>query len=62
MQTKPQEITPTFAPEMQFNVELVPRTALAESISQRVPSTRLSLVALQDKSEWRGVRFSALND
>jgi hypothetical protein len=62
MQTKPEHITPTFAPETQFNIELVSQPSLPESIAQFEFPPRGRLIAASQKFEWRGVRFSALND
>jgi hypothetical protein len=61
MQTKPEQITPTFAPETQFNVKLSAHAVLSEPIVQS-ELARSRFIAAQEKPDWRGVRFSALND
>jgi len=62
MQTTPEQITPTFGPEMQFNVELSSRAALVEPFGPLAYSSQRCFVTSQEKPESRGVRFSALND
>jgi hypothetical protein len=61
MQTKPEQITARFAPEMQFNVEILAPAPIAEPILQ-TDSTRFLFIAGNEMPNWRGVRFSALND
>jgi hypothetical protein len=59
MQTEPQQITPAFAPETQFNVKLL---SPPEPVENFEPRMRVRLIAAQERPEWRGIRFSALND
>jgi len=62
MQTKPEHITATFAPEIRFDVNLASRPAREEALVRGYSRTPVRLIGSEESAEWRGVRFSALND
>ena len=63
MQTKPEQITPVFGPETQFDIRKIVVHAQSEVVELQKPDTIILLLPSDTKTfEQKGVPFSALHD
>jgi hypothetical protein len=63
MQTKPEEITPMFGPETQFDIRTIVVHAQSDVVELQGPhTTSLLLRSVTKTFEQKGVPFSALHD